>query len=36
MTTQQKIEKINKTNMPFKMRLNAILATDNRKGVFYK
>ena len=32
MTTQQKIEKINNSNMPFKLRLNAIVTSDNRQG----
>lgn len=35
MERQAKIERINRTNMPYKMRLNAMITADNRKGKQY-
>jgi len=35
MNTTYKIERIQRANMPYKMRLNAIITADNRKGKLY-
>lgn len=35
MTTRAKIERIQRAKMPYKMRLNAMITADNRKGKLY-